>query len=50
MHLREIKDLHVAELLDIAASLNIEGASRLRKHDIIFSILRRRAESGENIY
>ncbi|MDQ5921539.1 MAG: transcription termination factor Rho [Pseudomonadota bacterium] len=50
MHLREIKDLHVAELLDIASSLNIEGASRLRKHDIIFSILRKRAEAGENIY
>lgn len=50
MHLTEIKDLHVAELLEIAASLNIEGASRLRKHDIIFSILRKRAEAGETIY
>ena len=50
MHLTEIKDLHVAELLEMAASLNIEGASRLRKHDIIFSILRKRAEAGENIY
>ena len=50
MHLIEIKDLHVAELLEMASSLNIEGASRLRKHDIIFSILRKRAEAGENIY
>ncbi len=50
MHLTEIKDLHVAELLEMAGSLNIEGASRLRKHDIIFSILRKRAEAGENIY
>lgn len=50
MHLTEIKDLHVAQLLDMAGSLNIEGASRLRKHDIIFSILRKRAEAGENIY
>jgi transcription termination factor Rho len=49
MHLTEIKDLHVAELLEMATSLNIEGASRLRKHDIIFAILRKRAESGENI-
>ena len=50
MHLIEIKDLHVAELLEMASSLNIEGASRLRKHDIIFAILRKRAEAGENIY
>ena len=49
MHLSEIKDLHVAQLLEMATSLNIEGASRLRKHDLIFAILRKRAESGENI-
>lgn len=50
MHLTEIKDLHVAELLDIATELQIEGASKLRKHDIIFSILRKKAELGSNIY
>lgn len=50
MHLSEIKDLHVTELLDMAAKLNIEGASRLRKHDIIFAILRKQAEAGENVY
>ena len=49
MHLSEIKDFHVAELLDMAAALNIEGAPRLRKQDIIFAILRKRAEAGENI-
>lgn len=49
MHLSEIKDLHVAELLEMAQALNIEGASRLRKHDIIFSILRKKAEGGENV-
>lgn len=50
MHLSEIKDLHVTRLLEIAAELNIEGASRLRKHDIIFAILRKNAEAGENIF
>lgn len=50
MHLSEIKDLHVAQLLEIAAGLNIEGVSKLRKHDIIFAILRKRAETGENIF
>lgn len=50
MHLSEIKDLHVAQLLTMAETLNIEGASRLRKHDIIFAILRKRAEAGETIF
>lgn len=50
MHLSEIKDFHVAELLEMAKNLNIEGASRLRKHDIIFAILRKKAEAGENVY
>lgn len=50
MHLSEIKDLHVAELLEMAKVLNIEGASRLRKHDIIFAILRKKAEAGENVF
>ena len=50
MHLSEIKDLHVAELLEMASELKIEGASKLRKHDIIFSILRKKAESGHNIF
>lgn len=49
MHLSEIKDLHVTQLLEMAKSLSIEGASRLRKHDIIFSILRKKAEAGENV-
>lgn len=50
MHLSEIKDLHVAQLLEIAAGFNIEGVSKLRKHDILFAILRKKAESGNTIY
>ena len=50
MYLTEIKDLHVAQLLELAAGHNIEGASRLRKHDLVFAILRKVAEKGENIY
>lgn len=50
MHLSEIKDFHVTKLLTIATELNIENASRLRKHDIMFAILRKKAESGQSIY
>lgn len=49
MHLSEIKDIHVSQLVEMAAGYNIEGASRLRKHDLIFAILRKVAEQGENI-
>lgn len=49
MHLSEIKDLHVAQLLEMALNHNIENASKLRKHEIIFAILRKIAEGGEVI-
>lgn len=50
MHLSEIKDLHVKQLLEIATSHGIENASRFRKHDLIFAILRKIAEKGESIF
>ena len=50
MHLSEIKDLPVTDLLEIAVSLNIDGLSKLRKHDILFAILRKKAEEGNKIY
>ncbi|WP_092483572.1 transcription termination factor Rho [Candidatus Ichthyocystis hellenicum] len=50
MRLSELKALHVTELLDIAASNKIEGANRLRKHELVFAILKNHAKRGETIY
>ncbi|HWD36480.1 MAG TPA: Rho termination factor N-terminal domain-containing protein, partial [Casimicrobiaceae bacterium] len=50
MHLSELKTKHVSELLDIANSLEIDGANRMRKHDLIFAILKTQAKKGESIY
>ncbi|MCX7946225.1 MAG: transcription termination factor Rho [Hydrogenophilus sp.] len=50
MHLSEIKNLHVSELLTIAAEHGIENANRLRKHELVFAILKQRARRGEPIY
>ena len=50
MQLLEIKDLHVKELLEMAVGYGIDNASRLRKHDLIFAILRKIAEKGESIF
>lgn len=50
MNLTDLKRKPVTELLEIAESLDIEGVARTRKQDLIFSILKKQAKSGEDIY
>ncbi|MBL8393625.1 MAG: transcription termination factor Rho [Candidatus Accumulibacter sp.] len=50
MHLSELKALHVSQLLDMAVNNNIEGANRLRKHELIFALLKNQARKGESIF
>lgn len=50
MNLSELKKNPVPELIKIASSVGIENVSRSRKQDIIFSILKSHAKSGEDIY
>lgn len=50
MHLNELKALHVSQLLEMAASLEIENANRLRKQELMFTIMKRRAKQGEQIF
>ncbi|WP_269498331.1 transcription termination factor Rho [Castellaniella sp. S9] len=50
MHLNELKALHVSQLLEMAAGLDIENASRLRKQELMFAIMKRRAKQGEQIF
>ncbi|HNH92230.1 Rho termination factor N-terminal domain-containing protein, partial [Accumulibacter sp.] len=50
MHLSELKALHVSQLLDMAVSNNVEGANRLRKHELIFALLKNQARKGESIF
>ena len=51
MHLSELKQKPITELLEIAATNGIENASRLRKQELIFAILKkRRPSSGESIF
>jgi len=50
MHLNELKALHVSQLLEMASSLDIDNASRLRKQEIMFAIMKRRAKQGEQIF
>jgi transcription termination factor Rho len=50
MHLSELKSQHVSQLLEMAATLQIEGANRLRKQELLFAILRMHAKKGEAIF
>ncbi|MDR2506963.1 MAG: transcription termination factor Rho [Candidatus Accumulibacter sp.] len=50
MYLSELKALHVSQLLDMAVSNDIEGANRLRKHELIFALLKNKAKKGETIF
>ena len=50
MHLNELKALHVSQLLEMAAGLEIQNANRLRKQELMFTIMKRRAKLGEQIF
>jgi transcription termination factor Rho len=50
MHLNELKALHVSQLMEMAASLEIENAGRMRKQEVMFAIMKKRAKMGEQIF
>ncbi|WP_372759582.1 transcription termination factor Rho, partial [Litorivivens sp.] len=50
MNLTDLKTKSTQELLDIANEIGLDNVARSRKQDIIFSILKRHAKSGEDIY
>ena len=50
MHLSELKHLPIAELVEMAITDEIENASRMRKQDLIFAILKNKAKKGDSIY
>ncbi|KAA0911777.1 transcription termination factor Rho [Pusillimonas sp. ANT_WB101] len=50
MHLNDLKTQHVSKLLELAAELEIDNASRLRKQELMFAIMKKRAKQGEQIF
>ncbi len=50
MHLSELKQLHVSQLLEMAETDGIENANRMRKQELIFAMLKSKAKKGETIY
>lgn len=50
MNLSELKQLPIADLVNIAQETGVENVSHMRKQDIIFAILKNHALKGESIY
>lgn len=50
MILTDLKKKSISELVDLALSMNIENPGRLRKQEIIFSILKSHMKKGEDIF
>ncbi len=49
MNIAELKTKSAAELLELALANELENANRLRKHDLIFALLKQQAKKGESI-
>ena len=50
MHLNELKALHVSEVLKQADDLEIENTGRMRKQELMFAIIKKRARAGEQVF
>jgi transcription termination factor Rho len=50
MNLTELKNKPISELVSLAEEMKLENMARARKQDIIFSILKSHAKSGEDIF
>src|SRR5690606_29492260 len=49
MNLTELKQKPITELLEMAEQMGIDNMARSSKQDVIFSLLKRHAKSGEEI-
>ncbi|KTD07662.1 transcription termination factor Rho [Legionella jamestowniensis] len=49
MNLSELKQLPIADLVNIAQEMGAENTSRMRKQDILFAILKAHSHKGEDI-
>ncbi len=50
MHLSELKSQHVSELIKMGEELEIENVARLRKQELMFAIMKKRARAGEQVF
>ena len=50
MHLNDLREMDIKELNKLAEELKIENASALRRHEVIFGVLKAKASKDEEIF
>jgi transcription termination factor Rho len=50
MHLKELKQKKINDLVELARELGTENSGNLRRQDLIFAILQKKAEKDDHIY
>ncbi|MFZ8932453.1 MAG: transcription termination factor Rho [Bacteriovoracaceae bacterium] len=50
MHLNDLREKGIEELTELATEMKIENPGSMRRHELIFAILKSKAEIGEEIY
>ena len=50
MHLSELKALHVSALIQMGEELEIDNVARMRKQELMFAIMKKRAKAGEQVF
>jgi transcription termination factor Rho len=50
MHLQELKNKTINDLTELGAEFKIEGATRMRKQDLIFALLKAQTEQNGDIF
>ena len=50
MHLTELREKNIKELTEMASAAEIENASSMKKHEILFALLTKHAKNDEAIY
>ena len=50
MHLNDLREQNIKELSKLATKHKVENASGMKKHEIIFALLKAHAQNKEAIY
>ncbi|HEY4375182.1 MAG TPA: transcription termination factor Rho [Burkholderiales bacterium] len=50
MHFSELKNFNIAQLVEMGVELEIDNANRMRKHELMFAVLKAKAKRGEAIF
>ncbi len=50
MHLNDLREMEIKKLNELASELNVENSSAMKKHEVIFAVLKAKANNDEQIF